>query len=755
MAKSRSSGNGLVASALSLGLALAGVGAGPGIAGPAEANLVANPGFEDGLTGWAAGNGGVLRLSDEAYSGQASGHLSERTQFFHGLKGTLIEPLDHDGSYRVTARIKHTDGAPSEPFGFAFCPASGGCVAARNAIKPIPQGDWSEYSLEFVPSDSPNYGENHVNTVFGHFQIETPWSSTVPFLVDNVSVVRLDAGDEPGGQPTTQGSVEDVLVKELGDHNPLTGHKFGADPHHVIFQGRLYIYATSDDQQYRTAAKRENGLPLQDGGYDRINTLEVISTDDMVNWVDHGTIPVAGPDGVAKWAGNSWAPAAISGDPDGDGKEEVYLFFCNGGSGTGVIVGGSPLGPWTDPNGRMLISQNNPVEFPRGMWLFDPEVFVDDDGQPFLYFGGNWDHVQDPYHPKSTRVVKLDPNDYSRLADPSGAGITEIDAPGMFEASSMFKKDGRYYYSYSSNFVVGDQRFADKAIEGQGYPGRGEIAYMISDSPMELTRGQFAGTAFASHGKWFPKSGGNNHSDIFSYRGKDYFAYHTQTRGIAWGDALNDGRTVNFRSVHLDEISFNEDGTIREVEGTRSGVEQIQDFDPFRTFEAETLAWQSGIATLPSDRESVEFPQHNGAGNTVLTQIDDGDFAGLSSVALGARAERVRASVKPLTTGGQIEVRLDSPTGRLVATIDVNAPVGEWTEVSAPLAGASGTHDVFFVFAGPEGERLMEVDNWTFVAGTQAEPEPTDEPTDQPTQGTMVPPVGGDSPRAGLPRTGV
>ncbi|NHB84316.1 family 43 glycosylhydrolase [Tessaracoccus sp. HDW20] len=114
----------------------------------------------------------------------------------------------------------------------------------------------------------------------------------------------------------------------------------------------------------------------------------------------------------------------------------------------------------------MLIGQGNPIQFPGGMWLFDPEVFVDDDGQPYLYFGGNWDHVKDPYHPKSTRVVKLDKSDYTKLADPTGAGITEIDAPGMFEASSMFKRDGRYYYSYSSNFAIGNAAYDNKKIEG-------------------------------------------------------------------------------------------------------------------------------------------------------------------------------------------------------------------------------------------------------------------------------------------------
>src|SRR5699024_3099538 len=291
---------------------------------------------------------------------------------------------------------------------------------------------------------------------------------------------------------------------------------------------------------------------------------------------------------------------------------------------TGVIVGGSPLGPWDDPNGQMLISQYNPIHFPNGMWLFDPEMFVDDDGQPYLYFGGNWSFAKDPYHPKSTRVVKLDRDDYSKLDDPTGGGITEIDAPGIFEASSMFERDGKYYYSYSSNFAVGNPLYDDKKILGQDYPGAGQIAYMISDDPMDLSRDKFAGTLFAAHGKWFPGSGGNNHSDLFEYKGKTYFTYHTQVMGLEWGKELNNGEVVNYRSVHLDEVNFNEDGTIQEVEGTTAGVDQIKDFDPYRTFESETLAWQLGVRTAEVDTPSVEFPEHNGNGNTVLTKIDDG-----------------------------------------------------------------------------------------------------------------------------------
>lgn len=707
----------IAAGALTLSVLVTVPGLPSAAAGP---NLVANPGFESGTTGWSA-SGGTLTVSSDAASGSASGSLSGRANFWDGLRGSLVEPLDHDAEYRVTAKVKHTAGAATEPFGFAFCPASGACVAAANAIKSLPQGGWQTYTLDFVPEESSYYTADSVSAVFSYFQFETPWSSTVPFQVDDVTVELLNPGDPEEPVDESELDVEKIQTKPVGDHNPLMGHKFGADPHHVVFNGRLYIYSTSDDQQYRTAEKQANGLPVRDGGYDRITHLNVISTDDMVNWVDHGEVPVAGLDGVAKWAGNSWAPAAVSADFDGDGKEEVYLYFCNGGAGTGVIVGDSPVGGWSDPNGKMLISQGNPIQFPSGMWLFDPEIFIDDDEQPYLYFGGNWDFgPRDPAHPKSTRVVKLDKNDPTKLADPTGAGITVIDGPGMFEASSMFKHDGKYYYSYSSNFTVNNPNYANFKIPGQAYPGQGEIAYMMTDDPMDLTREKFAGTAFASHGKWFPGSGGNNHSDMFEYKGKTYFTYHTQVAGLAWGRALNSGRVVNYRSVHLDELEFNADGTIKEVVGTNAGVDQIQNFDPYRTFEAETLAWQLGVRTEAVDTPAVEFPDHNGAGNTALTSIDDGDFTGISQADFGDGAATVTARVKPLVEGGSIEVRLDSETGPVVSTIPVDSAVGEWSDVSAEVTGATGVHDLFFVFRGPEGERLIQVDNWTFVQGDSA-----------------------------------
>ncbi|WP_308162114.1 carbohydrate binding domain-containing protein [Microbacterium sp. ISL-59] len=665
-------------------------------------NLLPDGRFVSDLTGWTNTRGGTLSLSDDAASGAHSLKVTGRENTQSGPFASVADKIELGASYRLTGTLKYDEGNATQQFNFTFCPTNfNGCADYGHTFT---KGEWGTFSQEFTAE------AKHVAA--GWLFVETPWGSEAlqDFSVDELSLVKIaDAPEVPAFT-----SLEKVQTKPIGDHNPLVGHKFGADPHHLVYNGRLYIYSTDDTQQYDLNSKDENGLPTQSNGYGGITRLNVMSTTDMVNWVDHGAVPIAREGGAAPWARNSWAPAAI----EKDGK--VYLYFCDSGTGTAVVVGGSPLGPWEDPLGKKIIpdtvSRDYIAEggFPAGMWLFDPEVFIDDDGQGYLYFGGNSQigtspNVQGPQNPKSTRVVKLQDDMVTLDGDP-----VEIDAPGMFEASSMFKRDGKYYYSYSSNFQVN---------EAPGlYPSRGAIAYMMTDDPMKLGSSEYAGVAFQNQGTFFGAgNGGNNHSDTFTYKGETYFTYHAQTRGAAWAAALGTpGSTQGYRSVHIDKLEFNADGTIKPVVGTKAGVEQVESFDPYRTFEAETLAWQLGITTTKTDAASVEFPEHNGSGNMVLSGVDDGDFSGISGVDFGSGAQKVSAKVKPLVAGSSIQVRLDDVDGPVVAEIPVDGTVGEWTTVEAEVTGATGEHDVFFVFAGAEGTDaetdLFEVDNWAFTA---------------------------------------
>lgn len=665
-------------------------------------NLLPDGRFVTDAVGWTNTRGGALSLSDDAASGAHSLQVTARENTQSGPFANVSGKIELGATYRMTGKLKYSTGNPTQQFNFTFCPTNfNGCADYGHTFT---QGEWGTFSQEFTAEAK--------HAAAGWFFIETPWGSNAlqDFAVDELSLVKIaDAPEQPAFT-----SLEKVQTKPVGDHNPLVGHKFGADPHHLVYNGWLYIYSTDDTQQYEASSKDANGLPTQSNGYGAITRLNVMSTSDMVNWVDHGSIPISREGGAAPWSRNSWAPAAI----EKDGK--VYLYFCDNGSGTAVVVGGSPLGPWTDPLGKKIIPDTVSPEyiagggFPSGMWLFDPEVFIDDDGQGYLYFGGNSQigtapNVQGPQNPKSTRVAKLKDDMVTLDGDP-----VEIDGPGMFEASSMFKHGDKYYYSYSSNFQV--------TPEPGKYPDRGAIAYMMTDDPMDLTAAQYAGVAFQNQATFFGAgNGGNNHSDMFTYKGETYFTYHAQTRGAAWAAALGTpGATQGYRSVHIDKLEFNADGTIKPIVGTRAGVAQVESFDPYRTFEAETFAWQLGVSTAKTDALSVEFPEHNGSGNMVLSSVDDGDFAALSGVDFGAGAKSVSARVKPLVAGGSIQVRLDDVDGPVVAEVPVDGALGEWTTVQADVTGATGKHDVFFVFAAPDGAAadadLVEVDNWAFAA---------------------------------------
>ena len=197
-----------------------------------------------------------------------------------------------------------------------------------------------------------------------------------------------------GGESDFNGVTPGKSFKDLKNHNPCLTQKFSADPGVMEYNGRLYVYGTND-------GSLQSNKPA-DNEYGRINQINVMSSADLVNWSDHGTINVAGSNGAAKWAGNSWAPTA--GHKKIDGKEKFFLYFANNASGIGVLVSDSPTGPWTDPIGGPLISRSTPncnVE-----WLFDPAVLVDNDGTGYLYFGGGVPNGK-AANPQTIRAVKL------------------------------------------------------------------------------------------------------------------------------------------------------------------------------------------------------------------------------------------------------------------------------------------------------------------------------------------------------------
>ena len=498
-------------------------------------------------------------------------------------------------------------------------------------------------------------------------------SYRVDNAVSNISLVKLDS---------------EALAKIPGYSNPLIDYDFGADPFALEYNGRVYVYMTADQFEYD-----QNGNII-DNTYSKINSLHVISSADLVNWTDHGFIPVAGPNGVAKWANNSWAPAIAY--KQIDGQDKFFLYFCNGGGGIGVLEGDSPVGPFTDPLGHALIDGSTPGT--QGVpWIFDPAVMVDDDGTGYLVFGGGIPAGQD-LNPQSARIVRLGDDMISLDCEP-----VMIDAPCMFEDGGIHKANGKYYYTYCSNFSGNHS-----AVEG--YPGYGIICYMVSDDP--LGPYEYCGEILQNPSTYFGV-GGNNHHAIFNFKGTSYIVYHAQTLGQAMG--IEKG----YRSTHINEVEYYADGRIVPIQADREGISQLETMSPYQLTAGETIAWQAGIKVEACDQPGQGLSEVN---NRAVTDIQNGDWIAVAGLDFGHKGAASFTASIAAPAGGAVELRVDSPDGTVVGTLTVPAGDGTYQTLTCDVEGLTGVHNLFMVFTGDDqAENLMSLDTWQFTeAGESA-----------------------------------
>ena len=507
--------------------------------------------------------------------------------------------------------------------------------------------------------------------------------------------------------------------KIWGHKNSLLTHGFGADPTALVYEDKVYIYASNDSLMYNAS-----GSVIQMDYAAGIQGTRSLSSADLVNWTDHGVINITGVRSTNpliqnttaliapyKYASAAWAPSAtwkmLGGSP------KFFVFYANSGNGIGVISADSPIGPWSSPIDRLLIDRDTP-NCGSVSWLFDPGVFVDDDGQGYLYLGGG-----DPQNVENTgqaRRVKLG-HDMISLA-----GIPETwNMPYLFEASELTKIKGKYYASWVTN----------SASKSGNLSGSYQIAYMIGDNPM----GPYPASGGSGFGAPRPilnapssqlgTSDENNHHDFFEFKDRLYITYHASTITRAMGLG-----TIRYRSPHIDEVaalaSIPSDGILPQVAMTRIGVDQVGRFNPYVLNEAESIGNQGGIYT-----RAVED-----AGNgMVVTAIDSGDWVGVYGVDFGSAGAakftaRVRTPETPENYVGAIEIRLDparqgitSDTanldgsssrawisgGEVIGRIRIKAKEGEagnFSIVSINLdKTVTGVHDLVFVFYSSLGAK--------------------------------------------------
>lgn len=469
--------------------------------------------------------------------------------------------------------------------------------------------------------------------------------------------------------------------KGIGDANPVMTQRFGADPYGLVYDGRVYLYMTGDDFMYD-----ENGNVIENN-FSNIYSINVISSADMVNWTDHGCVYAASSKGQATWGDNAWAPAAAY--KEIDGKMKFFLYFANSGNGIAVLSADSPIGPFTDPINGPLISREKTPHCSDVTWLFDPAVLMDDDGEAYIYFGGGVPSDDKADNPGTARMAKLGKDMISLDGEPQ---VIE-NVAYLFEDSGINKINGKYYYSYCSNFSIPEEKRPELGYD------QGEINVMVSDNPL----GPFTFyKPVLKNPEFFFGVGGNNHHCMFEFKGQLYMSYHSRILEESMGILKS------YRCTGVDAVSLDANGDIETIKMTRKGVSQVGSFNPYAKTDATTMAIMAGVNTTQFDEVSKKY----GSGEMIVTDITTGSWIGIYGAEFGEHgADSIDVEVRG-DGNGTMYVCLDAPDGEVVAEVKLNPQSKEAlsSDHASVMSTITGKHDVYFVFEGSD----FEVKSWKF-----------------------------------------
>lgn len=428
--------------------------------------------------------------------------------------------------------------------------------------------------------------------------------------------------------------------------NPILPVKhFVPDPEPRVWgDGRCYIYGSYD---------------LSGDVAFCSNQYRVFSSDDLLEWVDHGVsfrARDAYPEGSY--------PGVVLCAPDCVYHEGKYhLYFCLADGSEGVAVSSSPCGPFLDAV---------PVEGAHGDGI-DPAVLIDDDGQAYYYWGQS-----------RCRAARLKPNlsaiDSSSLIE----NLIDKTSHGFHEGASIRKRKGIYYLIYTDI-------------------SRGKatcLSYATSRSPL----GPFEKRGVILDNEGCDLASWNNHGSIIEFNGQWYIFYHRASQGVSCN-----------RRACVEPIYFNDDGSIDEVEMTTQGAEgPIPATNRMEAYRA-CLLGGNGIRT-----SVAELTEKNSSISEYLSHIRKGDWAAYKYLDFGDGVSSFEASVASLTDGCRIELRLDAVDGDLIGSVDVGH-TGSWQlwhTVTCSVRPTRGVHALYLVCRPGEAKgrnRLLSLESFRFV----------------------------------------
>ncbi len=416
--------------------------------------------------------------------------------------------------------------------------------------------------------------------------------------------------------------------------NPIVTNRFVADPAAYVFDGRVYMYNTDDSDN--------NGSSWNSKHW------RAYSSADLVNWTDHGWVWQVGSGGFT-WASNyAWAPAAAQ------RNGFYYLYLPADTSKIGVARSTSPTSGFSDPRGNPLIQEGRDAN--AGTEVIDPMVFIDDDGQAYLYYGGL----------NVAKVVKLN----SDMISLNGS-IQTLSLSNYAEAPWVHKRNGIYYLSYST-----------------GWPG--QIGYSTSSSPM----GPFTWKGIVLD----YVNTNTNHESIINYNNQWFMVYH---KGSLSG--WNNYR----RSPQIDCLYYNSDNTMKMVIQTSGGVTSTScggGATPTPTRTPTRTNTPTGPTATPT--------RTNTPGGPTATPTRTPTSGGVTNLALGKTASADSSqSANPAANGND-----GSASTRWCAA---NGNTGHWWKVDLGSTRSLTGSEVMWEFSGRVYKYRVEVSNdnttWTTV----------------------------------------
>lgn len=463
-------------------------------------------------------------------------------------------------------------------------------------------------------------------------------------------------------------------------YNPyLPSYEYVPDGEPRVFNDRLYVYGSHD---------RFNGTTYCMEPY----TVWSCPIDDLSDWTCHGMIYDGKEDALNETKERlMFAPDCI------EKEGTYYLFYGLDNSKTiSVATSNTPEGPFTfygnvhHPDGTVWGMKEGDRQ------QFDPGIFIDDDKKIYLYSG--FSSTPEVIERIKRKIPSNALKNFNMTCDGSWVCQLEEDmltlkgdykmiVPGVenssgtgfeghefFEASSMRKYNGKYYFIYSSVlshelcYAMSDYPDRDFVYKGVLH-SNGNIG--IDDKPTYYY--------------------GNNHGSLVEIKGHYYIFGHRHTNKHQYS-----------RQGVAEEIFMNEDGTFNQAEMTSCGLngKPLKAQGTYPAYIACVLMKEQALLSSVK----TDLNRHPAIVQDEIEDIQDGTVIGYKYFNI-EDLKSVSITIKS-TGSGTFYVR-NEVDGENIGEISIY-PCDEWTEFKSIVKCDNGKKALYFVYSGENSVILKE-----------------------------------------------